>query len=85
MSFAELIYKLHEFYFTNLWNFCGLIIIILTLRGSVTRGLSKVGNFFLSIKRRYIRLTTRDEIADKVKTHVPRDVQKFAKMDRTEQ
>jgi hypothetical protein len=85
MNFAELIYKLHEFYFADLWHFCGLIIIILALRGSITRGLGKVGNFLLSIKRRYIRITTRDSIAEKVKANVPRDVQKFAKMDRTEQ
>jgi hypothetical protein len=84
MNFADLIYKLHEFYFTDLWHFCGLILIILAIRGSITRGLGKVGNFFSSIKHRYIRITTRDNLAEKVKTHVPRDVQKFAMIDKTE-
>ncbi len=80
MNFAELIYKLHEFYFTDIWHFCGLLILILTIRGDVSRGIDSVGRFFHNVKVRYKERINKAKLAEEVRKNIPNGIKKFAKL-----
>ena len=80
MNFAELIYKLNEFYFTDLWHFCGLLLLILTIRGDVSRGLNSVNRFFHDVKVRYKARINKTKLAEEVRKNIPTELKKFAKL-----
>ncbi len=80
MNFAELIYKLHEFYFTDLWHFCGLLILILAVRGEVSRGFAAIGRFFHNVKVRYNKRITDAKLAEEARKNIPNEMKKFAKL-----
>jgi hypothetical protein len=80
MNIPELIYKLNVFYFTNLWNFCELLILIMVLRGDVKRGVDGVKKYFKDIKVRYKAKIARDGLIEKAKTILPLDVKRVQKI-----
>lgn len=68
MTFPEMIYKLALFFYSNLWTYLGTIIIILTIRGDITKALKSVGGFFSRVKVKYKELSkpiTLDKAAKK--------------------
>jgi len=49
MDFAEMIYKLTIFLFSDFWIYLGFIIIILTIRGDVTNFIKSIKEFIKKI------------------------------------
>lgn len=80
MNFPELIYKLTIFWFTDLWHFCGLLLLILAIRGDVSRGLDSVSRFFHNVKVRYKERMTKTKLAEEVRKNIPTEMKKFAKL-----
>jgi len=80
MNFAELIYKLHEFYFTDLWRFCELLLLILTIRGDVSKGIHAVKEFSKRVIHRYKKIVARDGLIDKVKETITTELKRANKI-----
>jgi len=53
MNTPELIYKTITFFFSNLWIYIGLLLLILTLRGDITKTLSGIKDFFKKTALKY--------------------------------
>jgi len=53
MNFAEMIYKLSTFFFSNLWTYLGLLILIITIRGDVTKAILGINKFFKGVMAKY--------------------------------
>jgi len=59
MNFPEMFYKLIIFFFSNVWTYLGLLLLIITIRGDITKGLKAIGGFFKKIKDNYKRIITK--------------------------
>lgn len=68
MNTPELIYKTILFFFSTVWIYFGLLLLILTIRGDVTKALTGVKEFFQKTALKYRE--KRDRI-DKFKNFKP--------------
>jgi len=73
MNTPELIYKTITFFFSNLWIYIGLLLLILTLRGDITKTLSGIKDFF---KKTALKYKEKQEKADKFSQFKERIVEK---------
>lgn len=53
MNTPELIYQTILFFFSSLWTYIGLIILILTIRGDISNGISSVNGFFKRVMLKF--------------------------------
>ena len=80
MNFPELIYKLTDFWFTSLWRFCGLLLLILTIRGDVNKGFYALKEFSKRVIHRYKKIVARDGLINKVKETTPTELKRANKI-----
>ena len=57
MNFPEMIYKLTTFMFSNIWTYLGMLLLIITVRGDITKALKGIGAFFKEVRDDYKRIT----------------------------
>lgn len=77
MSFPELIYKLTEFFYTDLWRFLQLIITILLLRGLFGKLGNSIRVFFGSVSEKFKRRTNETEIVEGLEKHLPKVLKNY--------
>jgi hypothetical protein len=53
MNTPELIYQTIQFFFSTLWIYLGLLLLIITIRGDVTRALTGIKEFFQKTAVKY--------------------------------
>ena len=57
MNFPEMIFNLTTFMFSDTWKYLGMIFLIITIRGDITKALKAIGGFFKAVKDNYKRIT----------------------------
>ena len=67
MNTPELFYKSITFFFSNLWIYLGLLLLILTIRGDVTKAYLGINKFFKAVTARYKTKLKEQEILDRTK------------------
>lgn len=77
MNFSELIYKLVEFFYTDIWRFIQLIITILLLRGMFNKLINSTRLFFSSVIVRFKQKTREDDFAEKLQHYLPKELKKY--------
>lgn len=70
MTFPEMMYEVTIFLFSDLWKYLGLLLLVITVRGDITRGLKSIGGFFRRLKENYKRLTTKPSDIPKTKQKI---------------
>lgn len=78
MNLFKLIYELNEFYFTSIWHFIGMLIMILAIRGQLMKGFFKMKEYYRMIIRSYKKIMVRDSLIEKVKNQTPNDLKKYS-------
>jgi hypothetical protein len=69
MNTPEMIYTLIKFFFSNIWTYLGLLLLVITIRGDISKAVSVVSRFFGKIRDNYrSKIKARLEFEDKVKT-----------------
>lgn len=64
MNYPEMFYKTILFFFSNSWNYFGLILIILVIRGDVSKVLSNIKSYIKSI---FIKIVEYRQASEKKK------------------
>lgn len=59
MNFPEMIYKVTTFMFSNLWIYLGMLLLIITVRGDITKAIKSIGGFFKQIRDNYKKIITK--------------------------
>lgn len=67
MNTPEMIYKLIVFIFSNIWIYAGMILLILTIRGDITKVISKSINFFKKVAATYRARKLEEETKEKLR------------------
>jgi len=75
MNFPELMYNSLVFFFQDIWHFIGLIIIILAVRGEISKSVSGIKGFFKRVNGRYKGRISREDLL--ARKDIPADVKKL--------
>lgn len=77
MNLFQLIYELNEFYFTSIWHFIGMLIMVLAIRGEILKGATKIKEYYRIVVQKYKKIRLRDSLMEKAKNQVPNDLKKY--------
>lgn len=73
MNFSEMLYGIVELFFSDLWKYLGLLLLIITIRGDITKALNSIGRFINRTKEKYKTLAKGiDYEIKKPKADIPR-------------
>lgn len=53
MNLPEMFYKVISLFFSDLWKYLGLLLIILTIRGDITKTFQATSRFFKRVADKY--------------------------------
>ncbi len=53
MTAAEALFEIVKYFFSSLWVYLGLIVLILTIRGDISRGITGARLFFVKVWSKY--------------------------------
>lgn len=85
MNVWEMIYNLAEFYFSTIWLYLGLLLLIFVVRGDVTRAIYSVRNFFAKAKEKYQQRLARLASDRYLKRNIPKDLRNSQKQPKEEE
>lgn len=76
MNTPELIYQTITFFFSTAWIYFGLLLLIITIRGDVSRALTGIKDFFGGV---ITRLRAKNEEEKQAREFAKRNLQKLSK------
>jgi hypothetical protein len=61
MTFAELIWKIVQLAFSDIYHFVGIIILLYVIRGGLGKVINRIKTFFTNVKIKYLeKLATKE-------------------------
>lgn len=67
MNTPEMIYETIQFLFSDLWVYLGLLLLILTIRGDISKSIKATSDFFKRAAMNFRKLTMTEDNFEKYK------------------